>query len=135
MTNSNIEKPFIYIAALRRTGSTMLCEALTAIPHCLVFNEPNFAANGVIIRGRERILLGNIGIDSNSFVSRWSGWRRRFIMQGLKWDLAPKLENAVSQFGVKEIFHKDWRRYRRAFPELWRRPYCQRSKRHIYFTT
>ena len=33
-------KPLIYIASLRRTGSTVLSEALTSLPHSFIFREP-----------------------------------------------------------------------------------------------
>ena len=113
-----MEKPFVYVAALRRTGSTMLCEGLTKMPYCVVLNEPNFADKAAIIREHERNLLEEAGIDVEAFLSRWSGWRRRFIMQGVRRDLVPKLSSVIQQFGVKEIFNDNWTRYQRAFPNM-----------------
>lgn len=128
-----MKKPFIYIAALRRTGSTMLCEALTEIPYSLVLNEPNFNLQRAIIRGRERALLLKHGVDTSAFTARWAGWRRRFVMQGFRWDLSRRLGKVVQQLGVKEIFHDNWQAYHKAFPNL-RVIVTGRDPRDIYIS-
>jgi hypothetical protein len=113
-----MEKPFIYISGLRRTGSTLLCEAMSYIPYCFIFTEPNFAKNQFTLRKGDAEMILTQGIDLYEFQRRWSGIRRYLILNGLKNELAPRLDRIVAQFGVKEIFHSGWTKYHQAFPNM-----------------
>ena len=113
-----MDKPFIYIAALRRTGSTMLCEALTQSPHSFVFNEPNVATNRFVVRDNEREQLAEHGIDLEGFVRRWSTLRRRFLFHGFRRRLVPQISAHYHQVGIKEIFNDGWERIVDAFPDV-----------------
>jgi len=111
-------KPFIYIAALRRTGSTLLCEVLSAMPHGFVFNEPNLADGSFVVREREYQFFREQGVDLRAFRDRRSGLRRPFLFRAFQRELLPRLLQVVEQVGVKEIFHRNWRRYLKAFPDM-----------------
>jgi len=113
-----MDKPFIYVAALRRTGSTLLCELLSGIPHAFVFNEPNLADGTFVVREREQAALLEHGVDLRAFRDRWRGVRRPLLFRAFRKELMPQLLEVVRQVGVKEIFHRHWRRYLRAFPEM-----------------
>jgi hypothetical protein len=115
---TKLKKPFIYIGALRRTGSTMLCEALTRLPHSIVFNEPNIAFRRFVIRGNEAQLLLGKGIDLHKLIARWSIGRRRLLLTGFRHQIVPAIARQVSQVGIKEIFHANWRHVLRSFPGM-----------------
>jgi len=128
-----MSKPLIYIAALRRTGSTLLCELLSSIPYAFIFNEPNFADNLFVPRTREREALACHGVDLVAFSRRWSGVKRPLLFRAFRKELLPQLQQVVAQVGVKEIFHKHWRRYLRAFPDM-RIVLTARDPRDIYIS-
>jgi hypothetical protein len=130
---SKSRKPFIYIGALRRSGSTMLCEALTQLPHSLVFNEPNLAFRRFVIRAKETELLGQCGIDLATFVKRWSILNRRLLFYGFKRRLVPRITRHFAQIGIKEIFHSNWRAVRNSFPDS-RIVLTVRDPRDIYLS-
>jgi len=48
-----MEKPFIYIAALPRSGSTVLSEFLTQLPQAFIFHEPRFASGEAAFKNYE----------------------------------------------------------------------------------
>lgn len=96
----------------------MLCEALTQLPHSLVFNEPNIALDQFVIRPHEARLLASQDIDLAHFVKRWSRLRRRFLFRGVQRSLFPRIAETIAQVGVKEIFHANWQRIERAFTNL-----------------
>ncbi len=43
--NANARYPFIYIAGMRRTGTTLLSELLTSSPYSFIFREPHIGKN------------------------------------------------------------------------------------------
>lgn len=128
-----MEKPFIYIGALRRTGSTMLCEALTQLPYSVVFNEPNIGSRRFAVRNQEAELLRELGLDLHGFVRRWSVFHRRFLLFGFRRRLVPALLRRVEQVGVKEIFHANWQQLVGAFPRV-RIILTARDPRDIYLS-
>jgi hypothetical protein len=95
----------------------MLCEALTQLPHSLVFNEPNLALRRFAIRNTEAELLATVGVDLNHFVRQWSRGRRRLLLYGFRKRLVPEMQKQVAQVGIKEIFHDGWRRIVDGFPD------------------
>ncbi len=96
----------------------MLCEALTQLPHSIVFNEPNLALGRFAVRNREAELLQEVGVDLKAFVRRWSIGRRRLLLYAFHRRLLPALEGRIAQIGIKEIFHGNWHRMRRRFPSM-----------------
>ncbi len=130
---SKSRKPFIYIGALRRSGSTMLCEALTQPPHSLVFNEPNIAFRRFVIRPKETELLNQCGIDLAAFVKRWSILHRRLLLYGFRKRLMPRIARHFAQIGIKEIFHTNWRAVLSGFPDS-RIVLTARDPRDIYLS-
>lgn len=111
----------------------MLCEALTQLPYSVVFNEPNIGSRRFAVRNQEAELLRNVGVDLHRFVRRWSLLRRHFLLFGFRRRLVPSLLQHVSQIGVKEIFHADWRRVVGSFPEV-RIILTARDPRDIYIS-
>ncbi len=112
-----MERPFIYIAGLRRSGSTVLSEALTLLPHSFIFREPRVAENRFSVHDSDAELFMNYGIDLAGFERRW--WsKRKLIPEAFKNELIPQLLPLVGQIGVKEIRHDRWRRLFRLFPGM-----------------
>src|SRR5690606_35610706 len=74
-------------------------------------------ARGVFdIKPGDAELMAEHGIDLPGFVRRWSGFRKRWMVHGFQRELMPALLAPFEQIGVKEISHRHWRRYDRAFP-------------------
>ncbi|MDZ7342903.1 MAG: sulfotransferase [candidate division KSB1 bacterium] len=112
-----MSRPFIYIAGLRRSGSTVLSEALTLLPHSFIFREPRVAENRFSVHDSDVELFLQYGIDLVDFERRW--WRKRkLIPEAFKNELIPRLAALIGQIGVKEIRHDRWRRLFRLFPEM-----------------
>ena len=111
----------------------MLCEALTQLPHSLVFNEPNLALRRFAIRNTEAELLATVGIDLRRFVQRWSRGRRRLLLYGFRNRLVPEMQQEIAQVGIKEIFHGHWRRIVDGFPDT-RIILSARDPRDIYLS-
>ena len=76
-------KPFIYIASLRRTGSTVLSEALTLLrthsfPGAKVWRRKVFHQEK---RCRD---VFEPGIDLESLQNNWSGNKQKYIIEAFK---------------------------------------------------
>ncbi len=110
--------PFIYIGALRRSGSTILAELLTDAPSSFIFREPRVARGVFDIKPGDAELMAGYGIDLHAFAKRWTGPRRRWVIRGFRRELYPALLTRFQQVGVKEISHRKWRRYDAAFPGM-----------------
>lgn len=121
-----MEKPFVYIASLRRTGSTVLSEALTSPPKRFIFREPKLAINRFTVKKSDIELLSEYGIDLKPFVNRWAkknSFMRRMVKRGkllaeFNEQIVPQLLSKFSQIGVKEIYHKNWQEYYSNFPGM-----------------
>lgn len=111
----------------------MLCEALTQVPHSIVFNEPNVASNNFVIRAAESEILLGQDINLRAFVDRWSRVRRYFLFYGFRTRLIPALHRSFAQIGVKEIFHANWQKVAAAFPDM-RIILTARDPRDIYLS-
>lgn len=127
---SESQRPFIYIAALRRTGSTLLSEALTALPYSMIFRETHLGENIFSAKKDDAALLRSYGIRLRRFSAeemRWAVVYRRLSSLGIGGDygvrtfkrkLLARLSPHVQQFGVKEVTHQGWRHFARHFPTI-----------------
>ncbi|KFI23324.1 sulfotransferase [Nitrosococcus oceani] len=115
----DFSQPFIYIAALRRTGSTMLSEALTALPCSFIFREPHFGGNNFSLKPGDADRLRPWGVELEQLREQWLETRdERPILAALQEELLSKFSPLIQQWGVKEIRHRNWRRYYQQFPEM-----------------
>jgi len=114
----NRERPFVYIASLRRTGSTALSEALTLLPYCFIFREPNLGRDRFSMKAGDAEIFMKYGIDLLGFKEKWSGRQRKFLLDAFKKELIPQIGSHIAQIGVKEIRHEGWRKYLKQFPEM-----------------
>jgi len=134
--------PFIYIAALRRTGSTVLSEALSLLPYSFIFREPNLGMNVFSIAQNDAKIFMKLGINLKTFykhhrimvvLKRRLGDNQGYMIKVFKNNLLPKLKEHVLQIGVKEIRHDHWRRYQHHFPDM-RILLTGRDPRDIYIS-
>ena len=126
-------RPFLSIAAIRRSGSTILSEMLTDPPRSFIFREPRMARGVFDIKPGDAELMAEHGIDLAGFVRRWSGFRKRWMVHGFQRELLPALRERFDQIGVKEISHRHWRRYDRVLPGM-RIIALARDPRDIYLS-
>lgn len=127
-------RPFVYIASLRRTGSTVLAEALTALPHSFIFVEPQFGGNRWSIKPGDTELLAPFGVDLDARREQWlAAGRSPHALDVLRKQIMAPLSGRIGQFGVKEIRHEGWRAYHRAFPDM-RIVLTARDPRDIYIS-
>ena len=113
-------KPFIYIAALRRTGSTVLSEALSQLPYCFIFREPHLHRNRFVVKSEDDTRLDEYGVNLNWF-SRKCAIKAKFggdTVRAFTRELVPRLLRNVQQVGIKDIHPKIWRRFHEAFPDM-----------------
>jgi hypothetical protein len=114
------ERPFILIASLRRTGSTVLSEALSQLPFGFVFRELRLGENRFDLKPDDAALFSQHGVHLDRLARGWRLkrlWKRSFV-DCFRDDVLPRLEAIVEQVGVKEIRLDGWRHYVRVFPEI-----------------
>ncbi|MBD3307301.1 sulfotransferase [candidate division KSB3 bacterium] len=113
-----MKKPFIYIAALRRTGSTLLSELLSVSPQSFIFREPGVARGNLNVKQPEADELLKYGIDlpllRQQFLTRSPQDQIAFF----KHTLQSGPFASFSQVGIKEIRHSGWERLSQAFPDM-----------------
>jgi len=115
---------------LPRTGSTLLSEALSRVPHAFIFNEPHLGKNYFAVQEHDASILRPEGVDLFAFRRkhlaigfilrrfRWLGISQDYFLSVFRRELVPTLLIAVKQLGVKEIKHTGWENYLKHFPEM-----------------
>ena len=111
-------KPFIYIAALRRTGSTVLSEALTLAPYSFIFREPGLGVGVFKVKSNDAEFFIKHGIDLYVFQKEVAKINPKSTVEYFYEKLLPKLDGLISQVGIKEIQHKHWEKVFRLFPDM-----------------
>jgi hypothetical protein len=113
-----MKKPFIYIAALRRTGSTVLSEALILAPYSFIFREPGIGVGVFKVKSNDAEFLIKHGIDLYVFQKEIAKINPKSTVEYFKEKLLPKLDGAIFQVGIKEIQHKHWKNVFKLFPDM-----------------
>lgn len=104
-------KPLIYIAAVRRSGSTLLASLLSQLPKTLVFPEPHFASGGYRIDRRFIDALSAHGLDLLKIKRAWHKGDKTGAFAYFKETTWPLLQSAGMQVGIKEIVNRGWAKY------------------------
>ena len=115
--------PFVYIASLMRSGSTMMQESLTKVPFSFIFCEPKFGKKMFKISPR---FLKDLPFDIRPLLN--PPCIRTFAE-----NVVPKLKGKISQVGIKEIRNAGWREYLKYFPDM-RFVLTGRDPRDIYIS-
>lgn len=106
MGKNKINYPFVYIASLMRTGSTVVQESLTELPYSFIFHEPQLCRNKFNIKDR---YLTDLKFDIKKIMPQPN--IKIFTKQ-----IIPKLKKDIQQIGVKEIEHTGWDKYIKYIP-------------------
>lgn len=110
-------RPLFLIAALRKTGSTVLSVALTDPPTAFVFREPRLLRGRLALKAKDVERFAGYGVDLASLAdaprpSSHAEAGGRFVQE-----LLPRVSGAVEQVGIKEIrYSEGWRDALDAFP-------------------
>ena len=112
-----MERPLIFIAALRRTGSTVLAEVLTQLPYSFVFVEPELCRNRFRVRRPDAARLATLDVDLAAFANRHAthGWTAALrglirratggppaLLAAFKRDLLPRLALPLARWGSRK---------------------------------
>lgn len=104
-----MDYPFVYVASLMRTGSTLIQELLTEVPYSFIFHEPQLCRNKFNIKEIFLTDIKKYGIDISSMMkARGLSFFAEYVV--------PLLEKHILQIGVKEIENGSWERYLEYFP-------------------
>ena len=104
-------KPLIYIAAVRRSGSTLLASLLSQLPKTLIFPEPHFASGGYRIDRRFIDGLSSHGVELLKIKRAWHKGEKTGAFAYFKQTTWPLLQSAGMQVGIKEIVNRGWDKY------------------------
>lgn len=141
-----MDRPFVYISALMRTGSTVLSEALTQLPESFIFHETHLGKNTFSLSAPDQQQLIAYGVDVAAFLRmrlavafilrrlRTIRSMQDYMIKEVKRGLVPTLRDAgLLQIGIKEIKHEGWQHYVRHFPDL-KMVMIGRDPRDIYIS-
>jgi hypothetical protein len=96
--------PLVVIAAIRRTGSTLLSEALTQLPTTFVFREPGLFTGRLALKARDAALLAANGLDLAAASERRPPLADgRQVARRFRELVAEPAGAVLRQVGVKEI--------------------------------
>lgn len=138
--------PFIYIAALMRTGSTLISEMLTRVPQSFIFREPHIGKNDFQPKPGDVEMLQACGINLARILLlrryiaflhrrlRLFGWPQDYMVRVLKNCILESMPLANAQIGVKEIRNQGWENYWQHFPDM-KVILTGRDPRDIYIST
>lgn len=91
-----------------RTGTTVMQERLTSLPHSFIFHEPRLGEGKFEIK--DRFLEGLPDIKKAMGKDK--------SVASFKRNALPLLYSGVEQIGVKEIHPQGWENYLEAFPDM-----------------
>ncbi len=137
-----MDKPFIYVASLRRTGSSMMRLLLTHPPESIVFGEPSMHKNKMKIGTNDLKMLYENGVELEVFKKEkfsttcLSGMQFKDTQECVdffKNEIVAKTIKKFSQVGIKEIRHKHWEIVLDAFPDT-KAIVTARDPRDIYLS-
>jgi hypothetical protein len=124
--------PFVYVASIRRTGSTMVAELLSDLPAGYVFREPRLGGGRLRLKPGIGELFAEHGIDVEA-VSREMKQLERVEAITRFARFREETADRIGQLGVKEIRHEGWDDVSRAFPDM-RVVVTVRDPRDIYLS-
>ena len=128
-----VAAPFVYIASLRRSGSTVLSEALTGLPHAYMFREPRLGLGHFSIKRDDQALFASHGVDLKAYSRAFKSAGPAEVVRRFALDVMPALRQVVSQIGIKEIRSTGWELVAEHFPDM-RVLITGRDPRDIYLS-
>jgi hypothetical protein len=115
-----VTRPLVLIAALQRTGSTLVSELLTELPRTFVFREPRVFSAHVDLKAADLERLGTIpGAELGMSAGRGAA---ADPVEAARWfaaDVYRPLSRQLGQIGIKEIrYGARWREVLELLGEL-----------------
>lgn len=107
------DKPFIYISAMPRSGSTMLSGLLTIPKVSIILSEPGFQ-RGLCHNLEQFTEIPNSNID---ILSKYKGDENKLVDLFYKKIIPPVLKE-FPIVGIKECFMKNWSIYENLFDDV-----------------
>lgn len=98
-------RPFVYIAAVRRSGSKLLSTLLMQPPHRLILREPGLVRNKFRLKEQELALLHEYGITFDRPLDKHAAIRGPQAWDVFFDEVLPVLQERFGQIGIKEIWH------------------------------
>lgn len=114
------DRPFVFLACMQRSGSTVLAEALTQLPRAFVFREPGFGFGRARFFPEDREAWKALGVDLDAFRRRAAAEGAgdpETVVRAFREEVYPLLKKRVDQVGVKEIRLDGWELLLDAFPD------------------
>lgn len=109
---TKVDYPFIYIASLMRTGSTVLQELLTSLPHSFIFHEPRLGEGKFDIKDKFLSPISHYNVNIKGILGK------RPTIEKFATLVVPELKKHIKQIGVKEIDNPGWEQYVKYFPDM-----------------
>jgi len=107
------DKPFIYISAMPRSGSTMLSGLLTIPKASIILSEPGFQ-RGLFHNLEQFREIPNSNIET---LSKYKGDEKKLVNRFYK-KVMPSLLKEYPIVGVKECFMQNWKIYENSFDDV-----------------
>jgi len=110
---NKIKLPFTYIAAIPRSGSTLLCGLLTSRPDSLILSEPG------IQRGfyHNEQQYENFKIPDYTSLKKYELQPKKMVRHFSR-NISPDIYKNYKHIGIKECFHDNWQLYSRYFNKV-----------------
>ena len=124
--------PLIYVAATRRTGSTMLAELLSAPPHSFVFREPRLPRGRLRLKPETAQTLAETDLDVRRLSAEMNDLAITAAIERFR-DVALSRDRPIPVIGVKEIRHEGVDEVSRVFTDM-RVIVTTRDPRDIYLS-
>ncbi len=105
--------PFLFIAAMPRSGSTLLAGMLTRKPHAVILSEPGFQRG---IHHNLEQFKDIPGVEIGR-LARHRG-RPRKMLAAFRRQVVPQILKTYRRLGVKECFLDNWRLYEEFFDDV-----------------
>jgi Sulfotransferase family len=127
-----LRRPFVYVASLRRTGSTMLANLLSDPPKAYVFREPRFGLAEIRTPRENAKFFAPHGLDLIGTKRSLRKMERGAALARIA-EFVEQCSAHFEQIGIKEITHTGWEDVSRLFPEM-RVVVTVRDPRDIYLS-
>lgn len=127
-----LRRPFVYLASLRRTGSSLLANLLTDLPRSYVFREPRLGLGKLRIRPEAAQSFAPLGVDVLAVKKAMKALPREEALDRFA-AFVEELSTRVEQIGIKEITHTGHEDVSRLFPAM-RVVVTVRDVRDIYLS-
>jgi hypothetical protein len=112
-----LRRPFVYLASLRRTGSTMLAQLLSKPPVAFIFREPRLGLGKLRVKETLEPVFMPYGVELMALKAAMRDLPRERAQRKFL-DFAEQISPFVEQIGIKEIQHEGAESVSAMFPDM-----------------